>query len=148
MDSKKYEFAYILSPKVADEEALTWSGKLAKLIEDAEAIVSHQEVPQKRRLAYPIKKEKNGFFGWVTFSANPEKISAIEKKIKNEEYVLRHLIVEAVEVPLREPRPFIPRSGTSRPTKIPAVQPADSGKEEEKLDLEELDKKLEEILGK
>jgi len=147
MDTKKYEFAYILSPKVADGEALTVAGKFAKIIEDAGGMVSHQEVPKKRKLSYPIKKERMGFFGWINFSDNPEKILALEKKLKGEENILRHLVVEAVEIPLRESRPFTPRV-SSRPAKLPVTQPADPGKEDEKLDLEELDKKLEEILGK
>lgn len=143
-EPKKYELAYLLSPAVAEEEVLVVSGKLARMIEDAGGMIRHQETPQKRKLAFLVKKERNGYFGWTTFTAATEAIGALEKTLKAAENLLRHIIVAEKEIvqPVRTfmPRPLItPRT---RPPAVPAERP------EEKLDLEELDKKLEEILGK
>lgn len=146
-DQKKYEFAYLISPAVAEDEVLVVSGKLAKLIEDSQGLIRHQETPSKRRLAYPIKKEQNAYFGWITFSASPENMSAIEKKINGAENLLRHMVLEEEEIPPQPLRTFTPRPAPVR-ANPPAAAPTDAEKPEEKLDLEELDKKLEEILGK
>ncbi len=143
-EAKKYELAYLLSPAIAEEEVLVWAGKLAKIIEDAGGIVRHQESPTKRKLAFEIKKERNAYFGWTTFTTAAETINTLEKKLKNAENVLRHMIVAEEEV-IQSARIFTPR-----PAVLPRSKPAPVApeKSEEKLDLEELDKKLEEILGK
>lgn len=147
-EQKKYELAYLLPSAVAEEEVLTWSGKIAKIIEDAKGLVRHQEVPKKRRLAYAVNKETSAYFGWTTFTIASDLVSTVEKNIKAIEGVLRHMLVEETEVPLQPLRTFMPRA-TPAPQRPKPATPQDAAKEpEEKLDLEELDKKLEEILGK
>ncbi|OHA04135.1 MAG: 30S ribosomal protein S6 [Candidatus Sungbacteria bacterium RIFCSPHIGHO2_02_FULL_52_23] len=144
-DSKNYELAYLVIPSVSEEEALAAAGKLSGILESEHGVIRHLETPKKRKLAYPIKKEKTAYFGWTTFTASPAAIAQIAKKISTDTAVLRHMIVEE-RVETRTPflRPFSPRvSGTQRPIPREVEKPG-----EEKLDLETLDKKLEEILGK
>ena len=144
MDSnpKTYELAYLLSPSIREEEILTHAAKITGVIEQAGGLVKHAETPRKRRLAYPVKKQTNAYFGWTIFSALPEAIKAIEKQIKAES-PLRSMLVE--EEPMPEPR-RMPVPGR-RPAGVGRVMRTPE-KPEEKLDLEALDKKLEEILGK
>lgn len=150
MDSnpKNYELAYLLSPALPEGEALGYAGKLTGVIEDEKGVIRHIETPKKRRLAYSIKKEGTAYFGWTTFAIAPAAIGQIEKKVKEAPQLLRHLIVEE-EIETRRPflRPITPRpmSGMSA---APRAIPREEEKPEEKLDLEALDKKLEEILGK
>lgn len=140
---KKYEIAYILSSSIAEEAVTEHSQKIAARIEAEKGIISHSETPQKRRLAYPIGKESNGYFGWIKFTALPDAIAGLEKNLKAEASLLRHLIVEDT-IPQQQfgrmPRPAS--------TPIPAVPPKREEEADERLDLEALDKKLEEILGK
>ena len=142
-ETKNYEIAYLLAPSIAEGEVLTYAGKLTGLIEAEKGQVKYVEEPKKRRLAYPIKKERNAYFGWTTFNAAPEKISGINKKLKDENSFLRYLIVEE-EIEKRRPMPAFPF-----PTREPRAKAAPKIKiPEEKLDMEALDKRLEEILGK
>ena len=143
-EPKKYELAYLLSPAVPEDEVLIMAGSLAKVIEDSKGLIRHQETPSKRRLVYPIKKEQNAYFGWITFSSSPENLSTIEKGLKGINNILRHMMVEEEEIPPQPIRTYIPRPSPVRTTPGPVQEQ----KPEEKLDLEELDKKLEEILGK
>ena len=146
-ESKNYELAYLLSPSLQEEEILTHANKLSMLIEQAKGIVTHAEQPKKRKLSYPISKERNAYFGWITFRLEPGFVADLEKSVKAQK-LLRHLIVEEDEV---EPRPqHLLRTIPSKPS--PATheftsRPADEIPDE-RLDLEALDKKLEEILGK
>lgn len=141
--SKNYELAYLLSPSLSEAEVSAWIEKLAGLIQDTKGIIRHQEPIQKRKLSYKVKREQNAYLGWVTFSIAPELIKNLEKQVKALPNLLRHLLIYEVEI--KEPlRIFTPRVSQPRPTHIPPAQvPSD-----EKLDLEGLDKKLEEILGK
>lgn len=139
-EPRNYEIAYLLSPNVPEEEVLTYSSKLTALIEDNKAVVKYVETPKKRKLSFPIKKERNAYFGWATFSSSPENLKDIGNKIKVMDGLLRYLIVE------KEKREPLIRPMRQLRTEHTAAQP--TGIPEEKLDLEALDKKLEEILGK
>ena len=142
---KNYEIAYLLPSTVPEEEVLTHTGKITALIEGQKGIIKNVQEPRKQRLSYAINKERNAYFGWTTFRALPEQIAGLEKKLKIQEGILRYLIVEE-ETRLKAP---VFRTPTGKPgaQKSPAV-PREAEKAEEKLDLEALDKKLEEILGK
>ncbi len=145
-EQKNYELAYLLPPSIAEGEVLTHAGKITTLIEGAGGMIRHAEEPRKRKLAYPVKKEVNAYFGWTTFAISPENLAALKKKIVSEEKILRHLLVEEeIETKPQFIRPFPVRHQPVRPSVAP--HPAEP-KLEEKLDLEALDKKLEEILGK
>lgn len=149
-ETKNYELAYVLSSAIPEDGILTASGKLTAAIEEAKGMVKRAETPKKRRLAYGIKKETNGYFGWTTFSMAPNAVALLEKKIKENKDLLRHVIVEEeieTRIPYVRPlgvrrAPAMQRSSASSPPVAAEQAP------EEKLDLEALDKKLEEILGK
>lgn len=144
-EAKNYEIAYLLSPSVPEEEVLTRAGKISALIEEQKGVTRHLQQPRKHRLSYAIKKERNAYFGWTTFRLMPEHIAGLEKKLKSESSLLRYLIVEE-ETRLKAPvfRTPVAKPGMPKTTAIP--REAEAAKE--KLDLEALDKKLEEILGK
>lgn len=145
LSSKNYEFAYLFSSAMAEGEVLTFVDKLSTIINETHGAIRRVEGSKKRKLVYPIKKQKEAYFGWTTFSMAPENVESLKKKLKEEEEgLLRYLLVEE-EIETR-PQVFrvIPRpTAKSRPIpRAPEEKPA------EKLDLEALDKKLEEILGK
>ena len=148
-EAKNYELAYVLPSSIPEGDVLAVSGKLTAAIEEAHGMIKRAETPKKRRLAYTIKKEDNGYFGWTTFTMARDAIGALDKKINENLDLLRHLIVEE-EIETRIPyvRSPAPRrmAAVQKSAAVPAV-PSEPIPEE-KLDLEALDKKLEEILGK
>lgn len=148
-EQKKYEIAYLLSPSLTDEEALTNAGTITSIIEDTKGVTRRVEEPKKRKLAYAIKKNSYAYFGGTTFTMLPEQVILFNKKLSSQPHILRYLVVEE-EV---EARPPILRTLThptsSNVQKSRAPIPQETQKNlEERLDLEALDKKLEEILGK
>lgn len=145
-DARNYELAYLLSPSVPEGEVLAHTGKLAALIEEAKGMIRRAEEPRKRKLAYPVKKDKNAYFGWTTFNMVPEFLKTLEKKLKGLDKFLRTMVVEEEIMPTQHIlRVVRPRPAAVTPRKIPREQQKPA---EEKIDLEALDKKLEEILGK
>lgn len=148
MDSntKNYEVAYLLPPSMTDEEALAQAGKLSVLIEADGGTIQHLKTPQKRKLSYAVKKQTNAYFGWTVVGIAPSVVMSLNKKINAMPEVLRAMIVEH-EVETRQPyiRPLTPHTGGASVRK---AIPREEQKPEEKLDLEALDKRLEEILGK
>ena len=144
-EPKNYEIAYLLSPSISEEEVLNHAGRVSALIEEQKGIIKHLQEPRKHKLSYAINKERNAYFGWTTFRLQPDSVAALEKKLKTHAPILRYLIVEE-ETRLKAP---VFRIGTGKPgMQKQAAIPREAEKSEEKLDLEALDKRLEEILGK
>ena len=51
----------------------------------------------QRKLAYPIKKEINGFYYVVDFSANQDTIAELDRRFRIDEKVLRYMIIRLDE---------------------------------------------------
>ena len=145
-EQKTYEIAYLLKPSIPEGETLNYVSRLNGIIEDQKGTIIASPEPRPRLLAYPIKKEKRAYFGWVEFRLSPERAGDMTKNIKTADYLLRHLIVE------REPERVATRRAGAAQKSTDARRPRpilrEREKPEEQLDLEALDKKLEEILGK
>lgn len=146
-----YELNYFLSPHLSDEEVLNFSQKIADFINSIQGRIEKTNEPKIQKLAYSIKKQERGHFGEIRFSAEAEKISELEKKLKLEEKILRFGIFT---VPVAKQKP-------EKPAKKPKIQPSEPSPSEtkvvarkakpeakkEKVKLEDIDKKLEEIIG-
>ena len=153
MDSevKNYEIAYLINPDIVEDEVFGEAGKITSFIQDMHGLVGRIGEPKKRRLAYPMEKFREAYFGWTKCTILPERIAEIEKKLRLEKNIIRYLVVEDVKRPMVEFRPR--REPTLRRAPVsprPPVTPfvPEPPKEEDKMKIEALDKKLEEILGK
>lgn len=140
---KNYEISYLLSPQIAEEQVISYAHKVVAAIEDHKGMVKYTESPKKRMLTYLVNKEKNAYFGWITFTAAADTLRAIDKRIKGVEGLMRHLIVERN---MNEIKVRSLRLSRRQPTETKTETETET--KEEKLDLEALDKKLEEILGR
>ncbi len=153
-EPRQYELAYLLSPSVPEDEALGHTHKLNNLIEEVKGLIQHAEQPSRYRLAYPIKKERNAYFGWTAFRCEPAQIASLEKRLQTIPELLRFMVIQQDEHKQkpRQIKPFgaaVARPAPARiPQQTPVIIPRETEKTEDKLDLEALDKKLEEILGK
>lgn len=67
--------------------------EVEKLITDLQGSVEDQKKWEKRRLAYPIKKETSGFYFFWAFKLGTDKISEFKKKLSLNENVLRFLLL-------------------------------------------------------
>ncbi len=142
----KYELTYIALPNLSEEDLSKLIAKINDLIVNNGGEVKEQKAPIKQKLAYPIKKNKNGSYITIEFLIEPEKVSSIDKILRIESSVLRHIIIALPEKAqktkkVRKNIPaevIIPETIKSKPVKKQAVK--------EKVKIEELDKKLEELL--
>lgn len=140
---KFYELTYLISQKLAIEEAKKFSEEITSFVRERGTLVEEKN-PIKRKLSYPIKKEGQGYLASLTFYSEPEKLEDLTKKLDLESQVLRYIILtkkmpEKQKVSKKLPKigkleTFVPSSDRVKPKK-------------EKVELEEIEKKLEEILG-
>lgn len=157
-DTKLYELAYIVTPDLKDEEALAHTQKIKDLVTAQAGEVNKEETPRKRRLAYPLKHKTQGYFGYFHVALPTEGLSGLKTKLVLDTNILRHLLITVDKKQLAQMRkPMQSAAAQERMKKlVPAKEQIEQAifkegapqLEEKKVELEELDKKLEEILNK
>jgi len=93
----KYELLYIIGSETADDAAPGVIAEVKKAIESGGGTIEKSEDWGRRKLAYPIKNTKNGYYALVAFSAPAEKVNDMEHKIRTNQSVIRHLITNMDE---------------------------------------------------
>lgn len=89
----KYEVMVIVKP--AEEEVTNATiEKVEALIARVGGTVEKVDRWGKRRLAYPVKKFTDGFFTLVNFEAAPAEIKEIDRVLKINDEILKHMIVK------------------------------------------------------
>lgn len=94
MTNPKYETIFVLSTKTFDDAALeTATEKFKTLITDNGGEIEAVDVWGKRRLAYPINYETEGYYVLVTFTAPATLPAELERVYGITDGVLRSIVV-------------------------------------------------------
>ncbi len=96
---RAYETLVIIDPRPTDEEVAAVLVQLGELIKGLGAEVTNVENWGKRRLAYDIRKQREGTYGVLTTNAEPAMIKEFERQLRLNEKVLRFL---STRVPIRK----------------------------------------------
>jgi len=131
---KLYELTYLISPELSESELKSLNEKINSLIQKEKGVLSGVKMPMKKKLAYPIKKQREAFLINLSFYFQAEKLGSLEKELKSEKKILRYLILARPKSKIAKVR--------KRPAKVIPKIPA----KEKKVELKEIEKKLEEIL--
>ena len=92
---RKYEVMYIIRPDIEQEAVQAAVEKFQGIISNGGEITKH-DVQGKRRLAYEIKKFRDGVFVLVNFNAEPAVVTELERLMKISDEVIRYLITNDV----------------------------------------------------
>ena len=158
----QYELMYLLGSHVADTDVPAITEQAKKFIADfgGENIVEQQL--GKKKLAYPIKKTRNGYYVVVSFAMDAKKINQLDARIRSMgQNIIRYLLVNLDEhlarvekdkkVQAKLPRRTLPVAGAAAGELMQAPEPKveKAAKPAPVLDLdsEALDKKIEEVLN-
>lgn len=145
-ESKKqlYEMGYLAIPSFTEGEAQDFHQKIKNEVQSFGALIEDEGRIEKIRLSYPIKKLGEAYLGNLKFVLNPEKTNGLDSKIKEKTQILRILRTKTVRPQQKQinTKPF-----SMAPTFISPSQ-KEIKKEEPAANIEEIDKRLEEILGK
>ena len=88
----KYESVYILSPNLDEEQVKAHVEKFSNLI-TANGELEKVEEWGRKKLAYEVQDEKEGYYVLSHFSANPDFPAELERNFKITEGVLKYLVV-------------------------------------------------------
>lgn len=92
----KYESVVIINPNLEDEKRKALINKFSDLINSDGKVVSIDEIG-KRKLAYEIKKQKEGDYIVFKFEANPALISELERNYRITDSVIKHMVIKEEE---------------------------------------------------
>ena len=99
-----YETMYILRPDIAEEEVTKHIEKYNKILEKNGGKVLDSQMRGKRRLAYPISKNREGIYVQLSHQGDGQHIAKIEKAMRLSEDVIRYMTIKQ-EGPLPTPKP-------------------------------------------
>ncbi len=140
---KNYELLLIFPTSLEEGDLDKIKNEISNIIQSLEGTISFKELT-KRMLAYPINKEKQGLYLTSRISINPEKLIKLSQEFKTKKQILRHLITKLESEAGSGKEISAPRKITQKPTE--KIKRSKEKIAPEKT-LEEIDKKLEEIIG-
>ena len=163
----KYELLYIVGTQYTDPEVEGIQKQIVALLEKSGATISRNENLGKIRLAYIIKKVRHGSYILVHFDAEGTVLKELNRQLGLTEEVLRHTLLErapgaeakkfeitAYVAPLSEEakRPDakpVTASSAAHREKVASIEESTATPlvaADVEMSVEELDKKLDEIL--
>lgn len=89
---RKYECVYVISPTLEEEQVKALVQKFNDLVAQNGELESTEEWG-KRKFAYEVQKQKEGYYVLMNFSANPDFPAELERNFKITEGILKYLVV-------------------------------------------------------
>jgi len=89
----KYESVVIINPNIEGEAVKALITKISDLI-NTDGKVSSIEELGKKKLAYEIKKNKEGYYVVFKFEANPSLISELERVYRITDEVIKFIVIK------------------------------------------------------
>lgn len=89
----KYEALYIITPELEDEAMKAVVDKFSGIVTGNGGEIEKVDEWGKRRLAYSIDYKTEGWYVLITFQGAPELPRELERNFKNDENVLRYIVV-------------------------------------------------------
>ncbi|MCK4554314.1 30S ribosomal protein S6 [Candidatus Parcubacteria bacterium] len=144
-ETPHYELLYIISNKYSENELGPIIDKVRKMINDQGGNITFSEEWGKKRLAYPIKHFRYGYYNLVEFDLDGEKLAKVDRMLQLADEVLRHQIVNKKQktVKAMEKEKKIAKKIAAKKEKETKKE---KEKDKEKVELKDLDEKLDKIL--
>jgi small subunit ribosomal protein S6 len=90
---KKYETVIVFDPALEEDRISTKVQDVERRVREAGGEVQATNHWGKRKLAFPIGKKENGVYVLLQYASPPGEIAEIERSLRLDETVLRHMTV-------------------------------------------------------
>lgn len=92
----KYESVVIVNPSVEEQAMKALVAKFTDLINSNGKVEKVEELG-KKKLAYEIKKNSEGYYIVINFEANPELITELERVYRITDEVIKFMVIKEEE---------------------------------------------------
>ena len=86
-----YETVFIITPVLSDYQMKETVEKFKKVLLDNKANIVHEENWGLKKLAYPIKNKKSGYYQLFEYQVDPSVIAKLETEFRRDEKIMRFL---------------------------------------------------------
>ena len=99
-----YEAIFIVQPNLEQNELYKLIGETKNMLEKRDSELLYEEVMGKRRLAYPIQKQRFGTYVLLQFRGDGAGNARLNQDLELKDNILAHMIVRIDEEEVREAR--------------------------------------------
>jgi small subunit ribosomal protein S6 len=89
--TRTYEATFILSPVLDESGVEQQFSKLEEAVKREGGSIQEWDKWGKRRMAFPIKGQSDGYYAFLRFEADPASIERLAAVYKLDENILRHM---------------------------------------------------------
>ena len=146
----RYDLRYIVPSTTEDAPMNDVRTKMNEMLQAIHATIIQTEEPGKRKLAYPINGVRHGHYVNIVFEAEPAAAAKLKSNLTLNTDIIRFQIVQEEKTAGKISPQRTPRMIQKPLIKIPTAPVRNTAEEEAgsgKVSLQELDKKLEELLA-
>ena len=93
MKQRTYESVVLINAALEDDQIEVILNKIQDTITTHGGSIIEIDKWGRKRLAYPIKKAKSGYYAIFRFNSKPELISTLERNYRLEENIYRYLTI-------------------------------------------------------
>jgi len=94
---RNYEIMFIVNPNATDEEIDKINGQIETIVTNGGGKVEKLEKMGKRRLAYEVDKQREGYYVLFVLTANGDIIKECERRLRVMDAVLKYITVRTDE---------------------------------------------------
>ena len=142
---QKYELLLILPGTLDDIEAEKRLGEVVEVVKEHSGSVETNN-QGKNRLAYPVKQIRYGYFYTIVFEAEPAKARELQDKLRLMRDLLRAMITHFNTNVSTSQKINYTTNAIGVTTMQEQEEPAKREEKKEEIDVEDINKKLDEIL--
>lgn len=129
---RDYELGFILDPEVSEEQSKAILERIQQIVNNHDGEVVRINQWGRRRLAYPIRHKRDGFYVFFDMILTPETVSELDRNLRVTEEVLRHIIIRRDPKVVQQERAARAAQATqAQSAPAEAESPAQAGEEEE-----------------
>ena len=99
MTNRPYEALVILKASGTDEEMARHAAGVEALVTKLGGAVERSQPMGRRRLAFPIGRQSEGYYYLVRFTAPTQQIGELERLLRLNEVIVRFLVLQRDEQP-------------------------------------------------
>lgn len=125
MNDRKYELVYVMKPEASEAEVAELQAQVESIIARVGGALEKTDVWGRRKLAYDIGKHKEGFYVFHVIAGSGELMKEIDRRLRNTEGLLRHLVVRVDESDRKAERSKTIRVEDSRRRRVARGLPPD-----------------------
>ena len=118
--TRDYELGFILQPEVNEEQTRVVLDRVEQVVANHSGQIVRVNQWGRRRLAYPIQHNRDGFYVFIDMILTPETVIELDRTLKVSEDILRYMIKR------RDPKAVQKeREARAAAVAAPATQPAE-----------------------